>query len=716
MAEKRKGAEVFDADKDYLEIMPLGSGNEVGRSCHIVRFKGKTIMLDCGIHPAYDGMLGLPFFDEIEASEIDILLISHFHLDHAAALPYFLKETDFKGRVFMTHPTKSIYKLILQDYVKVSSISADDALYDEQDLLKSMDRIEAINYHEVVHHKGIKFWCYNAGHVLGAAMFMIEIAGIKLLYTGDYSRREDRHLMSAETPSVKPDILIVESTYGVQTLQPVLHREKRFTEFVHQIVKRRGRCLIPVFALGRAQELLLILDEYWEANPQLQSIPIYYASSLAKKCMTVYQTYVNMMNKHIQRQSQVSNPFVFKHVMNLRGMEQFDDSGPCVVMASPGMLQNGLSRELFELWCSDKRNGCVIPGYCVDGTLAKHILSEPTHITTVSGLKVRLNMSVHYVSFSAHADYAETSGFVGELLPPHVILVHGDGNEMARLKYNLQRKFAETTSMQISTPKNCQTVELEFRAQKIAKTVGSLASQGRLSDGGLLSGLIVRKDFNYHIMAANDLSTYTPLASTTVNQKMTVPFGQSFECLRAFVAEMYNLDENQASDSEEEKLVIEVVEEPAADVKQNGGKKSTGKQAEVDLKKPTDTAQEGTVEESTIKEEKAEAEKVEPSIQKVEGDEVKKSDMGSANEKTVGIDEKRALAARAVQEEDSTLVVAGALQDSFMVRTKKRKTTCSERMFQMCTTVAKLIQSCLSGEHQRSIHMSSKIMVVFNNF
>jgi cleavage and polyadenylation specificity factor subunit 3 len=198
----------------------------------------------------------------------------------------------------------------------------------------------------------------------------------------------------------------------------------------------------------------------------------------------------------------VSNPFVFKHVLNLKGMDQFDDSGPCVVMASPGMLQvssffssatpctparlallliwcalscrqNGLSRELFELWCPDKKNGTVIPGYCVEsvllfavhsfqprfarsthslvylcrGTLAKHIMSEPTHITTMSGAKVPMHASVAYglvspqqptnssltpcprayslfaVSFSAHADFSETSEFVDLLKPPHVVCV-----------------------------------------------------------------------------------------------------------------------------------------------------------------------------------------------------------------------------------------------------------------------------------------------------
>lgn len=280
-------------------------------------------------------------------------MIPSFHLDHCAGLPYFLEkvhfksfcninfnlQTTFKGKVFMTHPTKAIYKMLLSDYVKVSNIAIEEMLYDEQDLINSMEKIETINYHQQVECGGVTFWSYNAGHVLGAAMFMVEIAGVRILYTGDFSRQEDRHLMAAEIPHIPPNILIVESTYGVQIHEPRNERERRFTTTVYDIVRRGGRCLLPVFALGRAQELLLILDEFWESHPELNNIPIYYASNLAKKCMTVYQTYTNMMNDKIRQQFAVSNPFIFKHISNLKSMEHFQDVGPCVVMASPGMLQ-----------------------------------------------------------------------------------------------------------------------------------------------------------------------------------------------------------------------------------------------------------------------------------------------------------------------------------------------------------------------------------------
>jgi cleavage and polyadenylation specificity factor subunit 3 len=117
--------------------------------------------------------------------------------------------------MFMTHPTKAIYKLLLSDYVKVSDTAAEEMLFDEKDLKASLDKIELIDYHQELEHKGIRFWCYNAGHVLGAAMFMIEIAGIRVLYTGDFSRQSDRHLKGAETPTLSPHVLIVESTYGI---------------------------------------------------------------------------------------------------------------------------------------------------------------------------------------------------------------------------------------------------------------------------------------------------------------------------------------------------------------------------------------------------------------------------------------------------------------------------------------------------------------------
>uniref|UniRef100_A0A672IBD3 Cleavage and polyadenylation specific factor 3 n=1 Tax=Salarias fasciatus TaxID=181472 RepID=A0A672IBD3_SALFA len=500
MATKRKVDVIVPAEEsDQLLIRPLGAGQEVGRSCIILEFKGRKIMLDCGIHPGLEGMDALPYIDLIDPAEIDLLLISHFHLDHCGALPWFLQKTSFKGRTFMTHATKAIYRWLLSDYVKVSNISADDMLYTETDLEESMDKIETINFHEVKEVAGIKFWCYHAGHVLGAAMFMIEIAGVKLLYTGDFSRQEDRHLMAAEIPS---SLL----QHGPRHRQP------------------RGAVSDPRLRSGP--------NEYWQNHPELHDIPIYYASSLAKKCMAVYQTYVNAMNDKIRKAININNPFVFKHISNLKSMDHFDDIGPSVVMASPGMMQSGLSRELFESWCTDKRNGVIIAGYCVEGTLAKHIMSEPEEITTMSGQKLQLKMSVDYISFSAHTDYQQTSEFIRALKPPHVILVHGEQNEMARLKAALIREYEDNDQVHIEVhnPRNTEAVTLNFRGEKLAKVMGSLADK-KCVQGQRVSGILVKKNFNYHILNPSDLSTYTELAMSTVKQTQAVPFTGPYSLL-----------------------------------------------------------------------------------------------------------------------------------------------------------------------------------------
>uniref|UniRef100_A0A3Q4GB14 Cleavage and polyadenylation specific factor 3 n=1 Tax=Neolamprologus brichardi TaxID=32507 RepID=A0A3Q4GB14_NEOBR len=581
-AKRKPDATVPAEESDQLLIRPLGAGQEVGRSCIILEFKGRKIMLDCGIHPGLEGMDALPYIDLIDPAEIDLLLISHFHLDHCGALPWFLQKTSFKGRTFMTHATKAIYRWLLSDYVKVSNISADDMLYTETDLEDSMEKIETINFHEVKEVAGIKFWCYHAGHVLGAAMFMIEIAGVKLLYTGDFSRQEDRHLMAAEIPSVKPDILITESTYGTHIHEKREEREARFCNTVHDIVNREGRCLIPVFALGRAQELLLILDEYWQNHPELHDIPIYYASSLARKCMAVYQTYINAMNDKIRKAININNPFVFKHISNLKvsecgpwvvswlislymqyfymcvfqSMDHFDDIGPSVVMASPGMMQSGLSRELFESWCTDRRNGVIIAGYCVEGTLAKHIMTEPDEITTMSGQKLPLKMSVDYISFSAHTDYQQTSEFIRALKPPHVILVHGEQNEMARLKAALIREYEDNDEVHIEVhnPRNTEAVTLNFRGEKLAKVMGSLADQ-KCIQGQRVSGILVKRNFNYHILAPSDLSNYTDLSMGMVTQTQAIPYTGPISLL---VSQLRNLAGDVEQVEGTEKITVRI--------------------------------------------------------------------------------------------------------------------------------------------------------------
>uniref|UniRef100_A0A673MYN9 Pre-mRNA 3'-end-processing endonuclease polyadenylation factor C-term domain-containing protein n=1 Tax=Sinocyclocheilus rhinocerous TaxID=307959 RepID=A0A673MYN9_9TELE len=186
----------------------------------------------------------------------------------------------------------------------------------------------------------------------------------------------------------------------------------------------------------------------------------------------------------------------------------------------------------FESWCTDKRNGVIIAGYCVEGTLAKHIMSEPEEITTMSGQKLPLKMSVDYISFSAHTDYQQTSEFIRALKPPHVILVHGEQNEMARLKAALIREYEDNDEVHIEVhnPRNTEAVTLNFRGEKLAKVMGSLADK-KCVQAQRVSGILVKKNFSYHILAPSDLSNYTDLAMSTVKQTQAIPFTGPFPLL-----------------------------------------------------------------------------------------------------------------------------------------------------------------------------------------
>ncbi|KAI1433446.1 cleavage and polyadenylation specifity factor [Xylaria sp. CBS 124048] len=568
MASKRKASAMAASASDEpvdpadeLMFLCLGGGNEVGRSCHIIQYKGKTIMLDAGQHPAYDGLASLPFFDDFDLSTVDVLLISHFHVDHAASLPYVLTKTNFRGRVFMTHPTKAIYKWLIQDSIRVGNTSSHPSsqpVYTEQDHLNSFPQIEAIDYHTTHTISSIRITPYPAGHVLGAAMFLIEIAGLNILFTGDYSREQDRHLISAEVPrGVKVDVLITESTYGVSTHVPRLEREQALMKSVTNILNRGGRVLMPVFALGRAQELMLILDEYWGKHAEFQKFPIYYASNLARKCMVVYQTYVGAMNDNIKRlfrermaeaesageSGGKGGPWDFKYVRSLKSLDRFDDVGGCVMLASPGMLQNGVSRELLERWAPNDKNGVIITGYSVEGTMAKHIVQEPDQIQAVMSrntnairrapgadnekVMIHRRCSVAEYSFAAHVDGQENKEFIEEIGAPVVILVHGEQHNMMRLKSKLLSLNAgkgDKDKTKVFSPRNCEELRIPFKTDKVAKVVGKLAAipppmkipalDG--PEGALIAGVIVQNDFKMSLMDPEDLREYAGLTTSTI--------------------------------------------------------------------------------------------------------------------------------------------------------------------------------------------------------
>ncbi|KAL2041028.1 hypothetical protein N7G274_006486 [Stereocaulon virgatum] len=393
-------------------------------------------------------------------------------------------------------------------------------------------------------------------------MFLVEIAGLKILFTGDYSREDDRHLISAEVPQgIKIDVLITESTYGIASHIPRAERETALMKSITGILNRGGRVLMPVFALGRAQELLLILDDYWARHPEYQRIPIYYASNLARKCMVVYQTYVSAMNDNIKRlfrermaeAEEAGNvdkggPGNCRVIRSLKSLERVDDVGGCVGLASPGVLQSGVSRELLERWAPNDRNGVVITGYSVEGTMAKQIMNEPDSIPAIMASRstagigrrgpgvdgeaerpmIPRRCSVQEYSFAAHVDGQENQSFIEEVAAPVVILVHGEKHNMMRLKSKLlSLNNDKTVKTKIFSPQNTEELRIPFKVEKTAKVVGQLAQipppkSSDQDDERLITGVLVQNDFKMSLMAPEDLREYAGLTTTTIMCKQNL--------------------------------------------------------------------------------------------------------------------------------------------------------------------------------------------------
>lgn len=235
-----------------------------------------------------------------------------------------------------------------------------------------MNKISTIELHETIIVNGIKIKPYYAGHVLGASMFLVEYKEVKILYTGDFNSNADRHLGAAYVDKIKPDILISETTYATTVRDSKRVRERDFLKQVQETIDRNGKVLIPVFALGRAQELCILLETYW--NRVNNTVPIYFSAGLIEKVHFYYKLFANWENENIQ------NKFLTQNIFDFKNIHPFDkvlirSNSSMVLLATPGMLHGGLSVNAFKEWCGDEKNTLIIPGYCIAGTLGNKVLS-----------------------------------------------------------------------------------------------------------------------------------------------------------------------------------------------------------------------------------------------------------------------------------------------------------------------------------------------------
>lgn len=429
-----------------IKVTPLGAGQDVGRSCILVSIGGKNIMLDCGMHMGYNDDRRFPDFSYITQNGrltefLDCVIISHFHLDHCGALPYMSEMVGYDGPIYMTHPTKAICPILLEDFRKITVDKKGETNFFTSQMIKDcMKKVVPLNLHQTVQvDEELEIKAYYAGHVLGAAMFQIKVGSESVVYTGDYNMTPDRHLGAAWIDKCRPDILISESTYATTIRDSKRCRERDFLKKVHETVERGGKVLIPVFALGRAQELCILLETFWE-RMNLKA-PIYFSTGLTEKANHYYKLFITWTNQKIRKTFVQRNMFEFKHIKAF-DRSYADNPGPMVVFATPGMLHAGQSLQIFKKWAGNEKNMLIMPGYCVQGTVGHKILNGQKKLEMEGRATLDVKLQVEYMSFSAHADAKGIMQLIRMAEPRNMLLVHGEAKKMEFLKDKIEQEFS----------------------------------------------------------------------------------------------------------------------------------------------------------------------------------------------------------------------------------------------------------------------------------
>lgn len=428
-----------------IRITPLGAGQDVGRSCILLTIGGKNIMMDCGMHMGYNDDRRFPDFTYITKTEkltdhLDCVIITHFHLDHCGALPFMSEMVGFDGPIYMTHPTKAICPILLEDYRKITVDRKGETNFFTSEMIKQcMKKVIAVNLHEVIKvDDELEIKAYYAGHVLGAAMFHVKVGQQSMVYTGDYNMTPDRHLGAAWIDKCRPDLLITESTYATTIRDSKRCRERDFLKKIHSCVEKGGKVLIPVFALGRAQELCILLESYWDRMNL--KVPIYFSLGLTEKANHYYKLFITWTSQKIKKTFVQRNMFEFKHIKPF-DRAYIENPGPMVVFATPGMLHAGLSLQVFKKWAPNANNMVIMPGYCVAGTVGHKILNGARRLEMENKQTLEVKLSVQYMSFSAHADAKGIMQLISWCEPKNVMLVHGEAEKMDFLKTKIQNQF-----------------------------------------------------------------------------------------------------------------------------------------------------------------------------------------------------------------------------------------------------------------------------------
>lgn len=464
-----------------MKIQFYGAAQRVTGSKHLITTdRGTKVLLDCGMFQGINtSELNLSF--GFDPKEVDFLLLSHAHIDHSGLIPRLVNK-GFSGQIFCTAATMDLCKIMLLDSARIQERDLErvnkrrrnrdeeelESLYSEEDVFMALSMFVPIKLNQAFYlEENLRVEYFNAGHILGSAGILLSFEAEhytkKLFFTADIGRKGDR-ILDAPAPFPQADYIVCESTYGDRLHEPDIDAHSHLLEIVYKTcVQKRGKLIIPAFAVDRTQELIFILDQL-ESQGKLPRIPVYVDSPLAVEATRIMSRHREDFNADILNYIEKDgDAFGFQNLSYITEVEQSKalnfKAEPCIIISASGMAEAGRIKHHIANNVEDRKNTILIVGYCSPNSLGAQLKGGHSTVRIFGEEKlVRADVEV-MDSFSAHADYVEMLDYLScqdASKVKNLFLVHGEIQTQEVFKEKLMAKGFR----QVSIPAQGDAYEL----------------------------------------------------------------------------------------------------------------------------------------------------------------------------------------------------------------------------------------------------------------
>ena len=463
------------ADEQWVRITTLGCCREVGRAAFILNTAETRILIDCGDKPGAEDevpYLQVPEALGAGAQNLDAVVLTHAHLDHSALIPLLFKY-GYDGPIYCTEPTRDLMGLLTLDYLDVAAKEGRAPPYESEMVREAIKHCIDVEYGDVTDiAPDIKLTLHNAGHILGSSIAHFHIGDglYNVAFSGDIHYTDTRLFNGAVNEFPRVETLVLESTYGgrndYQTDQE--DSERKLKKVINETHERDGKVVIPAFAVGRSQEIMLVLEEAMRSG-DIPKMPVH-LDGMIWEATAIHTTYPEYLRDELRDRifHDDENPFLAEQFNHIDGGEEerqeVADGEPCIVLSTSGMVTGGPIMSWLRHLGPDEQNRMVFVGYQAQGTLGRRLQNGWDEIPmndrgdrgTGRSNKLTLNMDVETVDgFSGHADRQGLENFVRTMnpRPEKVLCVHGDESSAQDLSSALYHDF----NMRTFAPKNLET-------------------------------------------------------------------------------------------------------------------------------------------------------------------------------------------------------------------------------------------------------------------